>query len=188
MESNPEKFLKSLVAKAKEGNRAAYGKIFRFCYADIYDYILRRVGNRADAEDLTMRVFEMGLEAMPTYEERGHSVRAWLYRIAHNAVVDYFRLSKKDIDIESLPPIVDEAKDIEAKLLYREDLAELYEEVRGMSTAQAEVLVLRFIEDLSVAETAEVLGKKEATVRALQFKAIKNLREKIEKKSEEDEE
>ncbi len=173
-----EDYLKELIAQAKEGDRRAYGKIFRLCYEDIFDYIARRVGNRTDAEDLTMHVFAKGLNAVASYEERGHSVKAWFYRIAHNAVVDHFRTQRLSVDLEEVPEIAD-ASDIESMVSSREELAGLYREIASLPAAQAEVLILRFVEDRSVAETAVILAKKEVTVRALQFKGIKNLRARV---------
>ena len=176
--SPQEDVLKSLVAQACRGDERAYGKIFRLCYSDIYDYIVRRVGNRNDAEDLTMQVFAQGLKAMGSYEERGHSVKAWLYRIAHNTVVDHFRSQRVSLELDEVPEIAD-AQDIESEVSTKEDLRDLYREITRLPVAQSEVLILRFIEDRSVGETAMILEKKEVTVRALQFKGIRNLREKM---------
>ena len=176
--SPQEDVLKSLVAKACQGDERAYGKIFRLCYSDIYDYIIRRVGSRTDAEDLTMTVFAQGLKAMGSYEERGHSVKAWLYRIAHNTVVDHFRSQRMSLELDEIPEIAD-GRDIELEVSAKEDLRDLYREITRLPVAQSEVLILRFIEDRSVAETAMILSKKEVTVRALQFKGIRNLREKM---------
>lgn len=177
-ESSESEQLKALLARATDGDSRAYGKIFKLCYKDIYDYIIRRVGNRNDAEDITMQVFAQGLKAITSYEDRGHSVKAWLYRIAHNAVVDHFRGLKISIDIDGAAEIPDEI-DIERRTIDRDEIRGLYGEMVKLPTAQAEVLVLRFVEDRSVSETAMILQKKEVTVRALQFKGIKNLRERL---------
>ena len=173
-----EEKLKDLVSRAKDGDERAYGKIFRLCYEDIFDYIARRVGNRSDAEDLTMHVFASGLKAVGSYEERGHSVKAWLYRIAHNAVVDHFRAMRQTVDLEDMGELSD-GSDVESFVASRDELRGLYKHIESLPEAQSEVLVLRFIEDMSVAETAEILDKKEVTVRALQFKGIRNLRLKL---------
>ena len=170
--------LSSLVSLAREGDRKAYGKIFRLCYKDIYDYVSRRVGNREDVEDLVMQVFAKGLVAVAGYEERGYSVKAWLYRIAHNAVVDHWRSSGTTVGSEDLPETASDV-DVEGLIASRDELDGLYKELVGLPTAQAEVLVLRFIEDMSVSETAMILDKKEVTVRALQFKGINNLRKRM---------
>ena len=176
---NPqEDLLKELIVRAKDGDSKAYGKIFRLCYEDIYDYVARRVGNRSDAEDLTMHVFAKGLKAVASYEERGLSVKAWLYRIAHNAIVDHFRIQRPTVDLEEVPEIGVDG-DIVSLISSQEERQGLYLEIAGLPAAQAEVLILRFIEDRSVAETAMILDKKEVTVRALQFKGIKNLRERL---------
>jgi len=173
-----DKVLKELVALAKEGDSKAYGKIFRLCYKDIYDYIIRRVRNRFDAEDLTMQVFARGMVAVSNYEERGHSVKAWLFRIAHNAVVDHFRAQSQKVIHGEIRDVPDDAN-IEEEIIQRERFGDLSSEIRLLPNAQSEVLTLRFLEDLSVTETATVLDKKEVTVRALQFKGIKNLRKRL---------
>ena len=170
--------LSSLVSLAREGDRKAYGKIFRLCYKDIYDYVSRRVGNREDVEDLVMQVFAKGLVAVAGYEERGYSVKAWLYRIAHNAVVDHWRSSGTTVGSEDLPETASDV-DVEGLIASRDELDGLYKELVSLPTAQAEVLVLRFIEDMSVREAAMILDKKEVTIRALQFKGINNLRKRM---------
>jgi len=181
-----EENLRKLIERAKGGDKRAFGRLFRICYEDIYDYITRRVGNHHEAEDLTMQVFFQGLRSVESYEERGHSPRAWLFRIAHNEVVDYFRKTRATAQIDELPEIAD-TLDVESEVANQEFLGALIKEVMRLPKAQAEVLILRFIEDLSVTETAEVLGKKEVTIRALQFKGIKNLRERLERQKAEGE-
>lgn len=173
-----DEVLKNLVVLAKEGDRKAYGKIFRLCYKDIYDYIMRRVKNRFDAEDLTMHVFTRGMVAVSSYEERGHPVKAWLFRIAHNTVVDHFRALSQKPSLGDIGDIPDDTN-IEEGIIHREKLGDLSSEIRSLPEAQSEVLTLRFLEDMSVAETAMILGKKEVTVRALQFKGIKNMRKRL---------
>lgn len=175
----PEDLLAQLIARAKEGDKSAYGKLFRLCYKDIYDYILRRVGNVHDAEDLTMDVFSKGYAGVTSFEEMGHSVRAWFYRIAHNSVVDHFRVSRESVDIDEIPGFASEEEAIEDVLSTSAEMERLYREVVRLPPAQAEVLLLRFMKDLSVSETAEALGKKKVTVRGLQFKGIKSLRERF---------
>jgi RNA polymerase sigma-70 factor (ECF subfamily) len=173
-----EDLLKELIVRARDGDTKAYGKIFKMCYEDIYDYVARRVGNRSDAEDLTMHVFTKGLKAVGSYEERGLSVKAWLYRIAHNAIVDHFRMQKPTVDLDEVPEFATDG-DIASEISSQEELRELHLKITGLPGAQAEVLILRFVEDRSVAETAMILDKKEVTVRALQFKGIKNLRRRL---------
>ena len=177
MRSAEEK-LRELVSQAKDGDTRAYGKIFRICYKDIYDYVIRRVGNRDDAEDITMHVFAQGLKAISSYEDRGFSVKSWLYRIAHNAVVTEYRAQKPDMYQGDIPDVPDEV-DVYESIATRAEMDELYQEITRLTPAQSEVLILRFIEDRSVTETAMILGKKEVTVRALQFKGIQSLRNKL---------
>lgn len=176
--------LSRLVELAKDGDRRAYGRIFTLCYKDIYDYVLRRVGNRDDAEDLVMHVFARGLVAISGYEERGFTVKAWLFRIAHNAVVDHFRSQVSKTDIDTMIDLADDS-DVEWEVVMSDQFDKLSMKIAGLPRAQNEVLTLRFIEDLSVAETAVVLSKKEVTVRALQFKGIRNLKLMVEREEAE---
>lgn len=183
-ESAGDDNLTGLVKLAKGGDRRAFGRIFTLCYKDLYDYVYRRIGNRDDAEDLVMQVFSRGLVAIAGYQERGYTVKAWLFRIAHNAVVDHFRSRNASADIDAMAEIADDS-DIERDVVLADELDRLSTKIAGLSQAQSEVITLRFIEDLSVAETAMVLGKKEVTVRALQFKGIKNLKQMIEREAAE---
>ncbi|PKQ28434.1 MAG: hypothetical protein CVT63_02740 [Candidatus Anoxymicrobium japonicum] len=185
MDRDPEKTLKDLVERAKGGDRVAYGSIFRICFKEIYDYTFRRVGDVNATEDITMQVFAQGLKSIGAYEERGISVKAWLFKIAHNAIIDFLRHKKYpaeelNVDFEERElPGKESDEDIEASIILMESMENLHREIAGLPVAQREVLVLRFIEDMSVTETAVILGKKESTVRALQFKGIKNLKRKL---------
>lgn len=169
---------KKLVERAKNGDAKAYANLFKTYYKGIYDYVMRRVQNRSDAEDLTMDVFTHGYEAIASFEERGVSIKAWFYRIAHNAVIDHYRKTRQTLPIEKAYDSAEEV-DIESEIISKSDIEDIRREMLTLSTAQSEVLLLRFVKDLSVAETAYVLGKEEATVRALQFKGIRNLRKRI---------
>ena len=95
--------LNSLALRAKDGDKEAYGKLFRECYKEIYAYVFWFSGNTWVAEDITMQVFANGLAAIKNYDEKGFSVKAWFYRIAHNLVIDHFRKTKTTVDIDELP-------------------------------------------------------------------------------------
>ena len=108
------------------------------------------------------------MAAVSSYEERGHSPKAWLYRIAHNAVVDHFRTRKESIGLEEEHEAEPEdTEGIEEGLVARYELDELFKRIADLPPAQGEVLILRFREDMSIAETANILGKKEVTTLAL---------------------
>lgn len=164
-----------LVSLARDGDSKAYGAIFRTLYKDIYDYIYRRVGNRGDAEDLTMDVFAQGLKRIASYEERGLTIKAWFYRIAHNAVVDHFRKQKQTVELQEAMGKSDQGE-TEEKVIQREVLSAIHVEMSRLTPAQKDVVTLRFVTGLSISETAVILGKEESNVRALQFKGLKHLR------------
>lgn len=170
----PRGDIEKLVARARDGDSKAYGAIFRAFYKDIYDYVYRRVGNRSDAEDLTMDVFAQGLKAIGGYEERGLSIKAWFYRIAHNAVVDHFRKQRQTVELKETTGT--DRGETEERVLQRDVLRGIQREIKNLTPAQSEVLTLRFITGMSVSETAATLGKEESNIRALQFKGLKRLR------------
>lgn len=170
--------LKELMARAKSGDRRAFGKVFRLNYKEIYDYIARRIGDPHEAEDLTMLVFTKGLDKIGSYEERGAPAKAWLFRIAHNVVVDYFRARRTEVQLDEVNEH-DPEGDVHAKISDLMDIEEVRNAIALLPQAQSEVLTLRFLEDRSIAETAEAIGKKETTVRALQFKGINTLRTRL---------
>lgn len=176
-----------MALKAKEGDKRAFGRLFRSSYKDIFDYVYRRIGNRADAEDITMQVFANGLAAIGSFEEKECSVKAWLFRIAHNLVVDYFRASREFVNIDEMPVVMAEEQRPDERLILDQEIQAVYKEVRRLPAAQAEVLILRFMNDLTIAETATILDKKEVTVRALQFKGIKRLRLRLAETTAEEE-
>ena len=177
MKKDPKReLLTDLVARAKTGDASAFGKIFRVSYRGIYDYITRRVGDEKDVEDLTMQVFLKGLDHITDYEERGYSVKSWLYRIAHNLVVDYYRARKETIDLDMAEKALDRRPLPEEEVISEERTEIIRNEIMKLPPAQAEVIILRYLEDMSVAEAAWVLEKKEVTVRTLQFKGLRNLR------------
>ncbi|MBU4173825.1 MAG: sigma-70 family RNA polymerase sigma factor [Actinobacteria bacterium] len=168
---------KDLILQAVDGDRRAYGEIIRLCYKDVYDYIIRRVGNRSDAEDLTQTVFMRGLEAISKYEERGSPITMWFYRIAHNVIVDHFRVQRKDIDIEELPEIADAGIDIIEIILSEEVSEEMRSRLlRFLPPRQRAVIVLKDYKDLQYSEIGQVLQISETNAKTIHFRAIENLR------------
>lgn len=168
----------SLVQRAKQGEPEAFEQLYEAHFDRIYRYLLLKVRNRADAEDMTQQVFLKALESVRSFHWRGVSFSAWLFRIAHNQAVDHFRTKGKQ---KTLP--LDEARsvsmtDIDPVALAEQELRieELATACQRLSEAQQEVISLRFAGGLSVAETAKTMGKSEGAVKVLQHEAIVKLR------------
>lgn len=168
-----------LVERAKTGDEAAFGEIYDRYFSRVYRYVLTRVSNAADAEDVTAETFEKMVKAISRFHWREEaSFAGWLLRIAHNQVVTHHRRNgtrpKTTALHEQLPLLGPEPADIvERKLLIEEVRAAM----ERLPEAQRQVLTLRFVAGLSITETAKVLGKQHNNVKVLQHKGITRLQQ-----------
>jgi RNA polymerase sigma-70 factor (ECF subfamily) len=142
----------------------------------IYAYCLVRVRNPAEAEDLTSQIFTKAMVAVNGF--RGGSVAGWLFRIAHNTVIDYFRTSHPSVPLE----LVDlETLDTEPimKVIRSESEALIRQALGEMSDEKRELIILRVVAGLTCREVGEMLGKSEGAVRVEFHRAIKQLRDLV---------
>ena len=170
----------ALAIRASRGESAAFGLLYDRHVAAIYRYVYYRVRDDAEAEDLTSDVFMRALKAMPRYEPR-QAFLAWLYRIARNAVIDRARKGNRQVSFEDAleHPGVDKIVEPDAEILAHSDSAVLRQALGKLTPLQQEVVVLRFLEGYSTEEIAVIVGKREGTVRGIQFRAIGALRQLI---------
>jgi RNA polymerase sigma-70 factor (ECF subfamily) len=170
----------ALAIRASKGESAAFGLLYDRHVAAIYRYVYYRVRDDAEAEDLTSDVFIRALKAMPRYEPR-QAFLAWLYRIARNAVIDRARKGNRQVSFEDAleHPGVDKIVEPDAEILAHSDSATLRDALQKLTPLQREVVVLRFLEGYSTLEIAGMVGKREGTVRGIQFRAIGALRQLI---------
>ncbi len=173
----PDQFL---LARAIQGDAEAFGDLYERYLDDIQRYVFYRVGNRFDAEDLTETVFLKAWEALPQSESTIDNLRAWLYRIAHNLVVDYYRLSKEITDLSD-KPLRDAHPSPEHAIQDRDVQQQLADMIQSLDTNLQQVIVCRFVGGMSHAETAQIMGIKEGHVRVLQLRALQKLRQIMEK-------
>jgi RNA polymerase sigma-70 factor (ECF subfamily) len=175
----------SLLERAREYDQAALIEIYDLHSRRIYNYIYHRLGDVHLAEDLTAEVFVRMLEAAQSRKFARTSLSAWLYRIAHNLVVDHFRIqSQREVEPldERLRVAIDDLTVVvEAKLAQQRLRAAL----SHLTQEQQQVIILRFGEGLSAPQVAEVLGKSEGAVRAQQHRALEMLRRTLEGKRHE---
>jgi RNA polymerase sigma factor (sigma-70 family) len=166
-----------LVVRAGKGDTAAFGALYDRYVEAVYRYVYYRVRSDADAEDLVSDVFMRALRAIPRYEPR-QAFLAWLYRIARNAVIDRARRSRIQISFEDAlaHPGVDQIVEPDAGLLALSDKETVRAAIARLTPLQQEVIVLRFVEGYSTSEIANLVGKREGTVRGIQFRALEMLR------------
>ena len=170
--------LDALVDRARQGDAEAFGSLYDRFQPEILRYLAHRIGDPDTAEDLAQQVFLKAWQAVPRYESRGVPFKAWLYRMAHNQMVDYFRTRRPTTDLEGVdPPQESEAEGI---VIAAETSAVLDAALARLSEDHRQVLVLRFLMEKSAREIGEIMGRKEVTVRGLQMRALQALRREIE--------
>jgi RNA polymerase sigma-70 factor (ECF subfamily) len=165
----------SLVAAAKELRDDAWAEIYHRHAEQVYAYIFYRIGDRHTAEDLTADVFVRAIAGIPKYEWRGTPLLAWLYRIAHNVTADHRKAAAKRSTRESadVPEEIEERVNALQALDERNDMMHA---IRALTDDQQQVLILRFYGGLSNAQVADVVGKPETAVKALQARGLRSLR------------
>jgi RNA polymerase sigma-70 factor (ECF subfamily) len=145
----------------------------------IYRYIVLKIGDRIEAEDMTQQVFLNVLKSISSYKSQGMPFSSWLYRIAHNQIVDYLRKKSKRATVPIDESIAAVGDDPAHTALGRVEIEEVAVAARKLTAAQREVISLRFASELSVAEVAKVMGKSEGAIKALQHSAIVALRKAL---------
>ncbi len=169
-----------LLAKVKKGDKVAFGQLYERYVDAIYKYILFQVrGNQQIAEDLTEEVFLRTFKlVLKKPKKKGH-FRALVYKIAHNIVIDTYRTEKFPVDIETVQDLEDKGYSPESWVQNQELSDELAEAVNQLKPKMKEVIILRFVAGLSIAETAKILDISEGYVRVIQFRALQSLKEMI---------
>lgn len=174
--------VEGLVSRAQNGEQDAFNSLYREYVAQIYRYIYLRVGHTEQAEDLTQEVFLRVIKNIGSYRYRGHPFASWLFRIAHNLIIDYYRQIKKDGSVPFIDSIVITDDDDPATTVEKDmEMQEIKQAIENLPPRQREIISLRFGSELSVAETAKAIGKTEGTVKKLQYEAILKLRKLMDK-------
>ena len=169
---------RELVALAKD-DAEAFGELYARYVKKMYSYVYHRTGNSQDAEDLTAKVFSRAYAHIGNYVERGVPVQAWLYRIAHNLVANWHRDQSRR-KIIALDDYVARSLQSDAPERLAEDQEErdhLMEAVRRLPEDRQQLLLLKFIEQLSNAEIGEIMGRTEGAVKSLYHRTLLALRE-----------
>jgi RNA polymerase sigma-70 factor (ECF subfamily) len=167
------------IDKAIDGDYDAFGDLYQENIQKIYNYIYYRTGNRSDAEDLTARVFQRALRHIRTYRRTEVPFSAWLYRIAHNLVANFYRDNnrKREVPIEEQEFNLPQAEHLETTLIKNEQVESLLQIIRKMPSDRQLVIILKFIEDMSNMEIARILGRSEGAVKSLYHRTLLDLRD-----------
>lgn len=164
-----------LIRQMKQGDREAFGKLYLKYLDAIYRYIYFRVGQeKAIAEDISETVFFKAWEHIGSFKENQGTIKAWLYMIAKNAITDHFRTNKPTVELDENLIQVD--NNIEKELERDDDAKNLTNAINKLTDEQKQVITMKYIEDMSNEEIAQVLNKHEDAIRALQHRALEKLK------------
>lgn len=167
-----------LLVEAAQKDPTRFAELYELNFARVYAYVARRVGDRDAAQDLTSDVFHKALASLHTFEWRGVPFAGWLLRIAANMIVDRSKRGTREItgqDLSELPDL-----DKRPKLEEADQCSRLFALVDQLPADQRRVIGMRFAEEKSIREIAQALGRSEGAVKQLQFRALQNLRTRME--------
>jgi RNA polymerase sigma-70 factor (ECF subfamily) len=170
---------------AVQGDADAFSVLYERYVTRIYNYIFYRTGNPYDAEDLTERVFLRALGHIQTYNNRGIPFSAWLYRIAHNLVANWHRDNsrRKEVPLDDQKNLHLKIDHPELAMVISQDQEMLLKVIRGLPEERQQLIILKFVEHLSNAEVAMIMGRSEGAIKSLYHRTLQTLREEIEKQA-----
>jgi RNA polymerase sigma-70 factor (ECF subfamily) len=163
--------------------RALVTALYETHFDRVVRYVAVRIGSVSEAEDLASEVFVRALRGVGSYKDTGAPMEAWLFKIAHNIVVDYFRKQSRrpaSVPLEETFPL-DNSHNPDEGLERSEEIRQLYQAVRQLSGDQQQVLALRFGSEMTSEQVGQVMGKKPGAVREMQSAAIKKLRQVLQR-------
>ncbi len=166
-----------LVQSAVGGDSSAFGALYDHYHAMIYRFVIVKVGSREEAEDITHQMFLSAWQKIGTYKHKGYPFSTWLYQIARNQVIDHYRAKKNDVSLEKVDPesiavFVDQSANLAEKM----QIEKVRIAIARLKPDHQDVIILRFVEDMSLKETAAALKKSEGAVKLVQHRAIRELK------------
>ncbi|MFH1325935.1 MAG: RNA polymerase sigma factor [Candidatus Falkowbacteria bacterium] len=163
-----------IIARIQKGDSEDFGILYDRYIKKIYDFVYFKTGHKETAEDLVSIVFTKALEKINTFDNIG-SFSSWIYRIARNTVIDYYRTKKSDANIEDAWDLADDSY-VEIDLDVKQKLAEVKKYLSKLKSEQRDIIIMRVWQEMSYAEIAEIVGKSEASCKMVFSRAMKQLR------------
>lgn len=173
--------LRALVDLAVQGDAEAFGQLYDHYVGGIYRFVYYRVGSAQLAEDLTSETFVRGLRAISRFSWQGKDFGAWLTTIARNLITDHFKSSRARLEIvsDSVPETRSSPPTPEDEVLSLVSNSMLLEAVNALPEEQRDCILMRFMQGLSIAQTAAALGRSEGAVKQLQLRAVRRLAKNV---------
>lgn len=163
-------------------NSEAFGALYERYLDRIYNYVYFRVGSVDDAEDLTAKVFFKALKSIGSYKHMGLPFSAWLYRIAHNLIANYHRdnARKKEISIDDMVlPEASKQPAPEQSVMQMQEHDFLLQVIKDLSPQKRELILLKFVHNLSNEEIGAFFGKSEGAIKSLYHRTLLELRDRV---------
>jgi RNA polymerase sigma-70 factor (ECF subfamily) len=166
---------KEIIEKAKNGEKEAFGLLYDYYHPRIYRFIFLKVSNKQDAEDITHQVFLSAWQNIKNYEPQGFPFSSWLYKISRNAVIDFYRSKKNEISLEEVGDRLNDELRID-KIDLKIQIEKVMKALKKLKPEYQDIIIMRFVDDLSIKEVAKVLDKSEGAVKIMQHRAINSLK------------
>lgn len=166
-----------LIQRAIKGGASAFGSLYDYYQPRIYRFVLIKVGRREEAEDLTHEVFLSAWKNIEAYKNLGFPFSSWLYKIARNEIADHYRTKKDETRLENMDPeyfVATASAQIDLGL--KMEMEKVRRAIQKLKPEYQDVIIMRFVEDIPIKETAAFLEKSEGAIKLLQHRAIKELR------------
>ena len=170
----------TLIRRAQE-DQTAFEPLYERYVAQIYAYSYYRVGNAQDAEDITARTFYQAMTHLNRYTTRGVPFSAWLFRIAHNLVANWHRDSsrRQTFSLDVVLETPDPGSSLSERAEENEEARDLWEVVRHLPPERQQLLVLKFVDELSTEQIAIIMGRSEGAVKALLHRTLVAMRQQL---------
>jgi len=177
-----------IIKESRQGNSASFGKLYDEYHVPIYRFIYLKVSQKEEAEDLTHQVFLSAWQSIHRYKITNLPFSSWLYRIARNKVIDYYRTAKDNLSLETLsqhfshsdspahltPTLT--SNSIETDVSNSLIIDNIKSALANLNPEQQDVLVMRFVEDMPIKEVAKVINKSEGAIKLIQHRAVNKLK------------
>ncbi len=166
------------ISRCQLGNNEAFGVLYDRYLEKIYRYVYYKTFNKEVAEDITSDVFHKALQKIATFDKEKGTFSAWLYRIARNSVIDYYRTKQTDVPIEDVFDLGISDR-TEESLDAISDLSKVTTYLETLNSKQREIIILRIWEELSYREIADLVGGSEDSVKMAFSRGIRLLRDQL---------
>lgn len=172
---NSEYNEKELIQRSQQGDRQAFGLLYDRYVRVIYNFIFYKTFHKESAEDLTSQTFFKALRTIDRVDP-SRPFQSWLFKIAHNSVIDHYRSHKEHRDVDDFWDLSDEDVDVVGDIDKADQIKRIKEHLKELNTTEREIVMLRVWQELSYKEIAEIVGKTESNCKVIYSRALEKLR------------